>query len=92
MRLCIIGGAGYIGSHVAPPFQERGDSVTVFDDLSTGRRENVGKGALFLRGSILDVSALRSCSLRVSTRSSTWRQKKRPAIRWSVPRSMRRTI
>ncbi len=61
MRLCIIGGAGYIGSHVAAAFQERGDSVTVFDDLSTGRRENVGKGALFLRGSILDVSALRSC-------------------------------
>lgn len=37
----ITGGMGFIGSHLADAFLLEGDSVTVIDDLSTGRAENV---------------------------------------------------
>lgn len=40
-RFLITGGAGFIGSHLAEALLARGDSVTIIDDLSTGRFENV---------------------------------------------------
>ena len=47
MRVLLTGGAGFIGSHVADQLLARGHDVTVVDDLSTGKRENVPEGALF---------------------------------------------
>jgi UDP-glucose 4-epimerase len=41
MRALITGGCGFIGSHLAEALLERGDDVTVVDDLSTGRFENI---------------------------------------------------
>jgi len=41
MRALITGGCGFIGSHLAEALLARGDHVTVVDDLSTGRFENV---------------------------------------------------
>lgn len=43
--ICITGGAGFIGSHLADAFLSRGDRVLVIDNLSGGRRENVPQGA-----------------------------------------------
>jgi UDP-glucose 4-epimerase len=40
-RTLITGGAGFIGSHLADALLARGDHVTVVDDLSTGRRDNL---------------------------------------------------
>jgi len=45
MRILLTGGAGFIGSHVADRFLAEGHTVTIVDDLSTGRRENVPAGA-----------------------------------------------
>ena len=41
VRALITGGCGFIGSHLAEALLGRGDQVTVIDDLSTGRLENV---------------------------------------------------
>jgi len=47
MRVLLSGGAGFIGSHVAYHLLSRGHEVAVVDDLSSGKRENVPKGASF---------------------------------------------
>ncbi len=41
MKALITGGCGFIGSHLAEALLARGDAVTVVDDLSTGRFENI---------------------------------------------------
>jgi len=58
MNILIIGGAGYIGSHVAREFLDQGHRVTVFDNLSSGLRENLFPEARFVHGTILDYPAL----------------------------------
>jgi UDP-glucose 4-epimerase len=46
-RVLVTGGAGFIGSHVADLFVANGWGVTVVDDLSTGKRENLSAEAEF---------------------------------------------
>lgn len=58
MRVLLCGGAGYIGTHVALQFLERGDSVGIFDDLSSGLKENVNAKSQFFEGSLLDKKSL----------------------------------
>ena len=41
MRVLITGGAGFIGSHLADAYLQRGDDVLIIDDLSTGTIENI---------------------------------------------------
>ena len=43
--IAVTGGAGFIGSHVVDSLLEAGHRVLVLDDLSSGRRENLGPGA-----------------------------------------------
>ena len=59
MRVLITGGAGFVGSHLADLFLARGDQVTVLDDLSTGRHDNIrhhlgDPNFEFIMGSILN--------------------------------------
>ena len=58
MRVVVTGGAGFIGSHVAEIFLERGNDVIVVDDLSTGARQNVPERASFEELDIAERDAL----------------------------------
>jgi UDP-glucose 4-epimerase len=62
MRTLVTGGAGFIGSHVVDALVERGDEVTVLDDISTGRRDNLKQalatGAELVDGDIRDAGAV----------------------------------
>jgi nucleoside-diphosphate-sugar epimerase len=62
-RILITGGAGFIGSHLADALIARGDHVTVLDDLSTGRLENLehltdGEQIELVEGSSLDADLI----------------------------------
>lgn len=58
MHVLVVGGAGYIGSHVVKALLQDGQEVTVFDDMSTGKEENLFSNAKFIKGSILDKEAI----------------------------------
>jgi UDP-glucose 4-epimerase len=51
-KVLVTGGAGFIGSHVAGRYVADGFDVTVLDDLSSGRRENVPEGAAFVQADV----------------------------------------
>ena len=64
MKYLITGGAGFIGSHLADMLLDRGDRVTVLDDLSTGNLVNIAHNAgnpafSFREGSILEEGLVR---------------------------------
>jgi len=59
MKCLVTGGAGFIGSHLTRALLQRGDSVCVIDDLSTGSRDNIqpflgNPSYEFVEGNILD--------------------------------------
>ena len=53
MKTLVIGGAGYIGSHVVKALMKSGHQVTVFDNLSSGLRQNLFNENEFIYGNIL---------------------------------------
>lgn len=59
MKVLVIGGAGYIGSHVAKALLKDGNEITVFDNLSSGLKENLQPGSGFIQGDILDYEKLK---------------------------------
>jgi UDP-glucose 4-epimerase len=61
MKILITGGAGFIGSHLAEFLAARAHQLTVLDDLSTGKRENLASCAdriRFVQGDIKDANAV----------------------------------
>jgi UDP-glucose 4-epimerase len=51
-KCIVIGGAGFIGSHVADSLVDKGYSVRIIDDLSTGNLDNVNHAAEFVEADI----------------------------------------
>ena len=51
-RILVVGGAGYIGSHMVRELLDAGYSPAVFDNLSTGHRDAVPAGAPFIQGDL----------------------------------------
>jgi len=51
-HVLVTGGAGFIGSHVADLYLAHGYRVTVLDNLSSGRRENVPAAATFVQADV----------------------------------------
>ncbi len=64
MRALVTGGAGFIGSNLVDALLDRGDEVTVVDNLATGKRQNLSgalsRGAGFEEADIRDAGLMRS--------------------------------
>jgi len=63
MKILVTGGAGFIGSHIVEYLVQRGDSVTVVDNLNTGKIENlksVFKKINFAQNDIRDFKVLKN--------------------------------
>jgi UDP-glucose 4-epimerase len=62
MRTLVTGGAGFIGSNLVDALVARGDQVTVLDDLSSGKRENLAEalalGATLREGDVSDPASV----------------------------------
>jgi UDP-glucose-4-epimerase len=52
MKLLVIGGAGYIGSHFVYEAIRAGHEITIFDNLSTGNKESIHPQAKFVEGDL----------------------------------------
>ena len=61
MKYIVTGGAGFIGSYIVKKLVARGDSVTVIDNLNTGKEKNLESARnkiVFLKDSVLNMSLL----------------------------------
>lgn len=58
MNILITGGAGFIGSHIADAYLVQGHTVTVIDNLVTGRRANINPRVAFHHADIRDADAV----------------------------------
>jgi UDP-glucose 4-epimerase len=58
-RALVSGGAGFIGSHVSDLLVQEGFEVEILDNLSSGRRENIPRGAVFHQVDIVSEEAAR---------------------------------
>jgi nucleoside-diphosphate-sugar epimerase len=87
MRYLVTGGAGFIGSNIVDELLRRGQEVTVLDDFSSGKEENLAhavKKIRLIRGDICDLEAAReACDgadyvLHLAARTSVPRSVKDP--------------
>lgn len=58
MRVLVTGVAGFLGSHIADRFLERGDDVVGIDNFLGGYRENVPKGVVFIQEDLGNLSMI----------------------------------
>jgi UDP-glucose 4-epimerase len=59
-KVLVTGGAGFIGYHLCSKLSNLTDDLTIYDDLSSGKMENVKDvpKAKFFKGDILDLKTL----------------------------------
>ena len=62
MQVLVTGGAGFIGSNIVDTLVETGHSVVVFDDFSSGYRENLNRAARVVECSSLTASGMAAAS------------------------------
>ncbi len=85
MKVLVTGGAGFIGTNLTLGLLNSGFKVKIFDDLSTGLKQNISKDAEFVNASILESGqinkAIEDCEVVVHL-----------GARGSVPRSIKDPI
>ncbi|GGR71933.1 UDP-glucose 4-epimerase GalE [Deinococcus seoulensis] len=60
MKILVVGGAGYIGSHTVRQLIRAGHTPVVFDNLSSGHAEALPAEVPLVRGDLLDADAVRA--------------------------------
>jgi UDP-glucose 4-epimerase len=60
MNIVLTGGAGFIASHIAEAYLQKGHNVIIIDNLSTGQRENIPSEATFIECDVTDQKAVES--------------------------------
>ena len=68
MKYVITGGAGFIGNHITKALVEQGHSVTIIDNLNTGKEENleiIKEKINFVKGNILDNKLLEEITVDI---------------------------
>ena len=71
MKYIVTGGAGFIGSYIVKKLVARGDSITVIDNLNTGKEENlesVRNKIVFLKDNVLNMNLLEKETQNMSRR------------------------
>src|SRR5579871_2837346 len=71
-RFLVTGGAGYVGSHLVAALLDKGDEVTVLDNLRTGHRAAVPVGARLIINDLSDVGAVEALLGDVGTSNRHW--------------------
>lgn len=64
MNILVTGGAGFIASHIVDAYIQLGHSVSVLDNLSTGREKNLNPRASFVHQDVRDADAMRNLFAR----------------------------
>lgn len=59
MKICVTGGAGFIGSHLVERLLSDGYDVVVLDDLSTGEKSNLADGVPLMMGDVADFDVVK---------------------------------
>ena len=82
MKVLVTGGAGFVGTNLTLGLLEHGYEVKIFDDLSTGLKQNIPRNTQFINASLLNTSklnnAIKDCDVVVHL-----------GARGSVPRSIK---
>jgi UDP-glucose 4-epimerase len=88
MRSLIVGGAGFVGSHLTDLLVERG-TVTVFDNLSVGRREFIARHLASGRATLIEGDALALDALTAAMRGHdvVFHLAANPEARWGLERT-----
>ena len=66
-KILVTGGAGYVGSHVVKALRDAGKTPVVFDNLSTGLRENLLPSIPFMLGDTLSSEQLKQAMSSVDS-------------------------
>jgi UDP-glucose 4-epimerase len=88
MRTFVVGGAGFIGSHLVDLLVDRGP-VTVFDNLSVGKREFIGPHLASGRATLVEGDALDLPALTEAMRGHdvVFHLAANPEARWGLERT-----
>ena len=61
----VTGGAGFIGSHIVDELISRKAKVVIVDNLSTGKKANINREAIFFQGDTSDLRFLNKISQKI---------------------------
>ncbi len=80
-KIVVVGGAGFIGSHIVDAFVLRGDEVHVIDNLSAGKKENVNEKAIL---HIADIRSYEDIAPIISAADCVFHLAALPRVQYSI--------